>query len=206
MDQSGSTGGQGAPTGPTSGWSAPPPPPVQPGPKGFVYADVPNRFIAYIIDAIILFVIGLVVAIVLAAVGLHSSTVNLQTLSIDYNPIYSIAFAIVGLAISGGYFVYTWTKRRATIGMQVLGMQIGDAGTGATLTQDQAIKRWLALGAPFSFAQAFNPFPLLGILISLAALGWTIYLLYTTYQSPTKQGWHDIFAHTMVVKATNAVG
>jgi uncharacterized RDD family membrane protein YckC len=206
MDQSGSTGGQGAPTGPTSGWSAPPPPPAQPGPKGFVYADVPNRAIAYIIDAIIIGVVGLLIGIVLAAIGLHSSTLNLQTLSIDYNPIYSILFAIVGLAISGGYFVYTWTKRRATIGMQILGMQIGDAGSGATLTQDQAIKRWIALGAPFSVAQAFNPFPLLGILISLAALGWFIYLVYTTYQSPTKQGWHDIFAHTMVVKATNTVG
>jgi len=205
MDQSGSTGGQGAPTGPTSGWSAPPPPPVQPGPKGFVYADVPNRFIAYIIDAIILFVIGVVVAIVLGVVGLRATSDNLQTFG-AYNPIYSIIFAIVGLAISGGYFIYTWTKRRATVGMQVLGMQIGDAGSGATLTQDQAIKRWLALGAPFTLAQAFNPFPLLGLLIGLAALGWTIYLLYTTYQSPTKQGWHDIFAHTMVVKATNSVG
>jgi uncharacterized RDD family membrane protein YckC len=30
--------------------------------------------------------------------------------------------------------------------------------------------------------------------------------VYTTYSSPTKQGWHDIFAHTMVVKATNTVG
>ncbi len=206
MDQSGSTGGQGAPTGPTSGWSAPPPPPVQPGPKGFVYADVPNRAIAYIIDAIILFIVGFVVAIILAAVGLHASTVNLQTLTVDYNPIVGIVTAAIGLAISGGYFIYTWTKRRATIGMQALGMQIGDAGTGATLTQDQAIKRWIALGAPFSVAQAFNPFPLLGILIVLAALGWLIYLIYTTYSSPTKQGWHDIFAHTMVVKATNTVG
>ena len=206
MDQSGSTGGQGAPTGPTSGWSAPPPPPVQPGPKGFVYADVPNRAIAYIIDAIILAIVGFVVAIVLAAVGLHASSVNLQTLSVDYNPIVGIITAAIGLAISGGYFVYTWTKRRATVGMQALGMQIGDAGTGATLTQDQAIKRWIALGAPFSVAQAFNPFPLLGILIVLAALGWLIYLIYTTYSSPTKQGWHDIFAHTMVVKATNTVG
>ena len=45
MDQSGSTGGKGAPTEPPSGWSKPPsmPSPAQPGPKGFVYADVPNR-------------------------------------------------------------------------------------------------------------------------------------------------------------------
>ncbi len=206
MDQSGSTGGQGAPTGPTSGWSAPPPPPAQPGPKGFVYADVPNRAIAYIIDAIILGIVNLVLFAILSGVGLHISSLNLSTLSIDYNPIVALIYAVGGLVISGAYFWYTWTQRRATIGMQVLGMQIGDAGSGATLTQDQAIKRWIALGAPFGIAQAFNPLPLLGILISLAALGWFIYLVYTTYSSPTKQGWHDIFAHTMVVKATNTVG
>lgn len=205
MDQSGSTGGQGAPTGPASGWSAPPPPPVQPGPKGFVYADVPNRAIAYIIDVIIIGIVGLLVTIILAAIGLNATTGSTFLNTFSYNPIVSIIIAIISLAISGAYFVYTWTKRRATIGMQVLGMQIGDAGTGATLTQDQAIKRWIALGAPFTIAQAFNPFPLLGILISIAALAWFIYLVYTTYSSPTKQGWHDIFAHTMVVKATNTV-
>jgi uncharacterized RDD family membrane protein YckC len=199
MDQSGSTGGQGAPTEPPTGWSAPPPPPAQAGPKGFVYADVPNRAIAYIIDAIILGIIGIIVAIILGAIGLHSTV-------LDYNPVFSVVAAIIGLAISGVYFVYTWTKRRATVGMQVLGMQIGDAGNGTTLTQDQAIRRWLALGAPFTLAQAFNPFPLLGLLIALAALAWFIFLVYTTYSSPTKQGWHDIFAHTMVVKATNTVG
>jgi uncharacterized RDD family membrane protein YckC len=205
MDQSGSTGGQGAPTGPTSGWSAPPPPPAQPGPKGFVYADVPNRAIAYIIDAIILGIVNIVIFAILTGVGLHASSLNLSTLSIDYNPIVSIIYAVFGLAVSGGYFIYTWTKRRSTIGMQVLGMQVGDAGSGATLTQDQAIKRWIALGAPFGIVQAFNPLPLIGLVVGLAAFLWFCYLVYTTYQSPTKQGWHDIFAHTMVVKATNTV-
>ena len=204
MDQSGSTGGQGAPTGPTSGWSAPPPPPAQPGPKGFVYADVPNRAIAYIIDAIILGIVNFVAILVLSAVGFRVYTFDFVN-GAQYNYIASIILAAIGLAISGAYFIYTWTKRRATVGMQVLGMQVGDAGSGATLTQDQAIKRWIALGAPFGILQAFNPLPLIGLVVGLAALGWFIYLVYTTYQSPTKQGWHDIFAHTMVVKVTNTV-
>ena len=40
----------------------------------------------------------------------------------------------------------------------------------------------------------------------VAALAWVIFLLYTTWKSPTKQGWHDVFANTMVVKATKAAG
>jgi hypothetical protein len=41
--------------------------------------------------------------------------------------------------------------------------------------------------------------------VGLAGLVYIIFLLYTTAQSPTKQGYHDHFAHTMVVKATRAV-
>ena len=193
MDQSGSTGGQGAPTGPTSGWSAPPPPPVQPGPKGFVYADVPNRAIAYIIDAIILFLVTVVIFVIIAGI-----------LGLGF--VVSLVYLVISLAISGGYFIYTWTRMRATVGMKVLGMQIGDAGTGATLTQDQAIKRWLVLAGPAAIAQALSSIAVIGSLLGLAAFGWFIYLVYTTYQSPTKQGWHDVYAHTMVVKATNTVG
>src|SRR5664279_563540 len=103
MDQSGSTGGQGAPTGPTSGWSAPPPPPAQPGPKGFVYADVPNRAIAYIIDAIILGIVNLVVFAILGGVGLRIYTFDLVN-GFQYNYLFSIIYAVIGLAISGGYF------------------------------------------------------------------------------------------------------
>jgi uncharacterized RDD family membrane protein YckC len=205
MDQSGSTGGPGAPTEPPSGWSAPPRPPAQPGPKGFVYADVPNRAIAYIIDAIILGLINLVVFAILGGVGLHASTFDLVN-GYQYNYVVSLILAIIGLAISGAYFIYTWTKMRSTLGMKVLGMQIGDAGSGTTLTQDQALRRWLALGAPFGIVQALNPLPYIGIVIAIAALAWFVFLVYTTYSSPTKQGWHDIFAHTMVVKATNTVG
>jgi uncharacterized RDD family membrane protein YckC len=68
------------------------------------------------------------------------------------------------------------------------------------------VKRWLALGAPFGIAQALNPLPGLGILIGLAAFVWFIALLVTTAQSPTKQGLHDRYAGTVVVKAARAVG
>jgi hypothetical protein len=95
---------------------------------------------------------------------------------------------------------------RGTVGMKVLGMQIGNANDGKTLTQDQAIRRWIALGAPFGIAQACNPFPGIGILLGLVALGWFIYLLWTTYSSPTKQGFHDTFVNSMVVKATRVAG
>jgi uncharacterized RDD family membrane protein YckC len=183
--------------------SAPGPAPTS-GSTGLVYADVPNRAVAYIIDVIILAIIGIVVFAIIAAIGLSATSVTNSITSYSY--VGGIVFALAGLVISGGYFIYTWTSMRATVGMRVLGMQVGNADDGKTLTMDQAIRRWLALGAPFSIAQAFNPFPLIGLIIGLASFAWFIYLLYTTATSPTKQGFHDKFANTMVVKAARSVG
>lgn len=177
---------------PTTGWAPPPPPPPVAGTAGFVYADVPNRAIAYIIDAIIVGIVsGIVYSIIWGIVG--ANIVGL------------IVSAIVGAAISAGYFIYTWTSMRATVGMKVLNMQIGNAGDGKTLTQDQAIRRWLVIAAPSLVAQVFlSFFTPIGYLLALASFGWFIYLVYTTANSPTKQGYHDVFANTMVVKAARS--
>lgn len=167
---------------------------------GLIYADVPNRAIAYIIDAIVLFVINIIVSAILGAIGLIPATINAD-LTVSVNYVASLIYAAISLAISAAYFIYFWTTSRATIGMRALSLQIGKAPGGETITQDQAIRRWLALSAPFILAQVLQPLPLLGFILPIAALGWVIYLIYTTAQSPTKQGWHDVFAGTMVVKA-----
>jgi len=180
------------------------------GPAGLYYADVPNRTIAYIIDAIILGVVNLLVAWVLGLIGLNAFSVNTGATTINnlltYNPVVGLIQALIFAAISGAYFIYTWTEMRGSVGQRALGMQVGNASDGKTLTMDQAIKRWIALGAPFGIAQALNPLPGLGMLIGLAAFVWFIALLVTTAQSPTKQGLHDQYAGTVVVKAARAVG
>jgi uncharacterized RDD family membrane protein YckC len=205
MDQSEPTGDPGTPAPPPTGWAAPPPP-VQAGPAGFVYADVPNRAIAYIIDAILVGIVAGIIGAVLAGVGLSTGTFAPGTLNFEVNFVGLLVSAVIGAAISAAYFVYTWTSMRGTVGMKALGMQIGNAGDGKTLTMDQATRRWLVIAAPGILAQVFFVLPALGTLIGLVAFGWFIYLLWTTYSSPTKQGFHDKFANTMVVKAARAAG
>lgn len=209
MDQSGSTGSEApqpaapppqAPA-PTTQW-APPPPVVQAGPAGFVYADVPNRAIAYIIDAILVGIVAGIVGGLLAGFGLATGTFEPGTLNFRLNIAGVIVSAIVGAAISAAYFIYMWTNMRGTVGMKVLGMQIGNAVDGKTLTMDQAARRWLIIAAPGILAQVLFVIPAIGALLGLAAFLWFCFLLYTTWKSPTKQGYHDIFANTMVVKAT----
>lgn len=170
--------------------------------SGLVYADVPNRVIAFIIDAIVIAVIMVFVTIILGAIGLAAGMFG----STSGTFVGSIVYAVVSTLIGAAYFIYTWTSMRATVGMRALGMQIGNAADGATLTQDQAIRRYLALAAPGIVGSALSGLSVIGWLLSLASLAWVIYLLYTTSQSPTKQGFHDVFAQTMVVKAARNVG
>jgi len=186
-----------------------------PGPAGLYYADVPNRIIAQIIDAVLVGIVSLIIGVVLySIVGSPTTVTTVQDpnaflglrIETSTNWVATIVGAIVGLAISAGYYVYTWTAMRGTIGQKALGMQVGNAADGATLTMEQAVRRWLALGGVLSLAQTLNPLPGVGILLGLAGLVWVIALLVTTAQSPTKQGLHDQFAKTVVVKAARAVG
>jgi uncharacterized RDD family membrane protein YckC len=170
-----------------------------------VYADVPNRAIAYILDAILIAIINVIVFAVLAGVGLSIVSGNLAN-GFEYNYVAGLILGIVGLLISASYFIYTWTAMRGTLGMKVLGMQVGNAVDGKTLTLNQGIRRWLAIAAPSVIAQALQPLPALGWLLGIAAFAWFIFLLYTTWKSPTKQGYHDHFANSMVVKATRTAG
>jgi uncharacterized RDD family membrane protein YckC len=181
------------------GWT-PPPPAGTPGIPGFVYADVPNRFIALIIDAIVMFLILIVIGIVLAIVN-----INVGVMSSGTNLVSGVVYAIISLLVTGGYFIYTWTSMRASVGMRFLGMQVGNAFDGKTLTMDQAIRRFIALWGPSTLSGALSSVSGIGQLISLAVFLYLVYLLYTTAKSPTKQGFHDIFANTVVVKAARTV-
>jgi uncharacterized RDD family membrane protein YckC len=178
------------------------------GPAGFYYADVPNRAIAYIIDVIIIAIVGVIIGAILYAIVGPATTLSISSSGIgsSVNIVPLLIVTVIGLAVNAGYFIYTWVYMRGTIGMKALGMQIGNETDGATITINQAITRWILLGAPFGLAQLLNPWPGLGIIISLLSFVWLIALLVTTAQSPTKQGLHDRYAKTMVVKAARAVG
>ncbi|MDQ2935250.1 MAG: RDD family protein, partial [Chloroflexota bacterium] len=189
------------------------PPPAQPvaGASGFVYADVPNRAIAYIIDAIILFVINIIIGLV---IGSFLPTTSINPNPTGFNDLVTVNYvgvlvsAVVSTLISGAYFIYTWTAMRGSVGQKLLGMQVGNFPDGATLKQDQAIRRWIFLGAPLGLLSALTAAvgPALGAVIGLLGLAYFIYLLVTTAQSPTKQGFHDKQANTVVVKAARSVG
>jgi uncharacterized RDD family membrane protein YckC len=163
---------------------------VEAGPApGIAYADLVTRIIALVIDALILGAAYLVVAIVLGFFGW----------------IGSLLAALVFAGVNAGYFVYTWTKQRASYGQKFQKLECVNAADGATLTQDQAIRRWAFLFGPSALVTIvtnlpFYPIIMLGSLLGLLSFLYAVYLLYSASQSPKRQGFHDIQAGTVVVK------
>jgi uncharacterized RDD family membrane protein YckC len=167
------------------------------GAGGLVYADVPSRIFAYIVDAIIL---GVAFAILYSIFG----ALFIGSLIGGFTFMWFVWFVILLLIYAAGsaiYFIYTWTTMRGSPGQRVLGLETLNAADGATITQPQAIRRWLFLFGPMVLGQAASlMFGGLGFLLSVALLAYVLYLLYTAANSPTRQGFHDVQASTVVVK------
>jgi uncharacterized RDD family membrane protein YckC len=172
------------------------------GPAGFYLADVPDRIVAYVIDLIILAFLGLLVAEVVG--GLLGGVVDSDPVSPGQgvNIAALLLVTVADLALSAVYFAYLWRARRSTLGMSLLGLRIGDERDGRSIAANQAVTRWLVLGVPTVLATyaLFVSDPL-GAILSLVGLVWLAALLYSAAQSPTKQGVHDRYAHTIVVRS-----
>lgn len=171
-----------------------------PGPGGVALASTPNRFVAALIDFIILGIVGFIINTISTSIlgdnflgFLGFATVKVPSL------LSSLLTVVVMLAISGAYFIYQWTKMGgSTVGMRVMKLSVRDSTSGGPITQQQAINRWLLFGAPFAIDYFYGWG--IGFIIAIAVLVWYIYLAYTIAQSPTRQGFHDTFSKTVVAK------
>ncbi|MFN8619499.1 MAG: RDD family protein [Chloroflexota bacterium] len=175
-----------------------------PGPAGWYYADVPNRIIAFLVDSIVLSVIDLIVVgflgLIFGGIDVVNGTTNGQTHDLNLLP-WLLALALNGL-INVGYFVLLWSRRRATIGMQVLGLQIGDEADGRNIRPDQGLIRAVVIGIPLVLLRSsVYAWVGLGVLMPVVGAIWLLALMVSIAQSPTKQGYHDKVAHTIMVKA-----
>ncbi len=141
-----------------------------------------RRTFAFLIDSII--VIGFTVIIILSALHDAGTKTNFLYFSLSNHKLTSIP---VNFPVKGSfnfdvpiliYFFLFWTLRSATIGQTALGMKI--------IRED---------GRPLDFRVALMR--LIGFIISFIPVG--IGLFWIGFNSK-KQGWHDLFARTYVIK------
>ena len=179
---------------PVVAWAAPAPPRRErevPGAAGFVFASTSRRFVALVLDNILLAIVSSVIA------GIAAVALGIETRGTDSTTL-SAVFGIVYVTVSFLYFVLIWTsKRPATPGMRAMKVQIGTAFEGRPLEFGPAIARWVLLGYPLSLA---NAVPAIFGIASLAGFMWYVALLISTIASDTKQGIHDRVAGTAVVQ------
>jgi uncharacterized RDD family membrane protein YckC len=185
------------PGGPPPGGYAPAPgygPPAATGGVGQP-ADLLMRFLARLIDFIIIGVVAAIISQILlvSIFGLTSGGGFGMSLGGAYA--YSALSGVIDAVLYLGYFAGLESRNGQTLGKMLLKLQT-QGPDGGTPSMEQAIKRnfWVALSL-----LAVIPFG--GVLGGLAELVIVIVIAVTIGNSPTKQGWHDgIAGGTKVIK------
>ncbi len=95
-------------------------------------AGAGTRLVSYIIDAIILWIIGAIVGLIFMALGVG----------------YVAASIIVGILISLGYFTYFFGTTGQTPGKQVMKIKV-IAVDGSPLTYNKGFMRWIGYYASY---------------------------------------------------------
>ena len=189
------------PPPPPGGYSPPPPPPPggyqppapmqpagYPAPQGYGYAPQVTyagfwiRFVAYVIDAIIIIVPVIILAVIIGiatgvAIGVTGNTTSNNTGTAAMGGM-QILLQLITFVITIGYFVYFWGQG-STIGMRLFHLRVADATTGAPIGYGRAALRYV------------------GFVIS--SIPCDIGLIWAAFDS-RKQGWHDKIANTVVLQ------
>jgi len=177
------------------GGTTPTPPPSQPAPQMPAPgvgspADLGTRFLARLIDHVLLGIVTAIIIVPLLIGAMFTGAVgNNFGFGFGFSA-GSLVAAIVTAAITIGYFALMEANMGQTVGKMVLGLRT-EGPDGNKPTMEQALKRnaWYALAI----------IPFLG---GLAQLAIAIYIAVTINNSATRTGWHDVFAGgTRVVKA-----
>ena len=184
----------------------PPPAPAPPREPGYGYggpassvgqpADLLMRFLARLIDFILLGIVNAIIIAIIVAGAFGLSGGN----TFGFGPGTSFAAgaltAVITSALYLGYFTLMESRNGRTIGKMLLKLQT-QGPDGSTPTTEQALKRnfWVALGI-------LGVIPVIGGLVgSLAQLVIVILIAVTINNSPIREGWHDKLAGgTRVVK------
>jgi uncharacterized RDD family membrane protein YckC len=170
--------------------------------RRWVYADVPNRVIGYLIDAILLTLLTFAGSILISlAFG------PVVTIEVSGNPQVTVdtglamANAILATALSAFYFTLTWHRFHGSPGLRSLRMRMW-AESGGRVSVSQGAIRWLFIGLPLGAlgiaSIVLGTWAYLALMVAVAL--WFLFLLVTTARDPRKQGLHDRVAHTVVTK------
>ncbi len=155
--------------------------PEQQGTNDLVAAELLPRFLARLIDGLILWMVFVVVIVPIVVVAVFSGSAGVGSAFGSFSTGGFIA-GVIWAAVTIGYFAMMESSRGQTVGKMMMKLKTqGPDGENPSL--EMAVKRniWYALSIV----------PVLGGFAQLAAI---IYIAVTISQSVTNTGWHDTFA------------
>lgn len=151
-------------------------PQPRPGPApGVEWAGFGSRFVAYLIDGLLISLF--LIAVILVVGGLLPR----RPVSGDLSPVEVAVtlISVVALFLPIGYFPFFWARNGQTPGMRLFGLRLvrdvdgGRVGTGAAIIR----------------------------LIGLWVSGVVLYLGFVwIFIDRRRRGWHDLFAGTVMIK------
>jgi uncharacterized RDD family membrane protein YckC len=170
----------------------PQPPPPAPGPAGGQpVPGVPrpgellDRFLARLIDGILLGIVFGVCQAIFVGIFVTGST------SVGEYVLAWLFISVITVAVSIGYFAFLEANNGATLGKQMLKLKVvGPDGT-SNPTMEQAVRRNAFYAIPLAYIVPIVGW-IFGPLVMLAAV---IMIAVTINNDPVnRQGWHDRFA------------
>lgn len=144
-------------------------------------ADLGTRFLARLIDGILITIVISVILVPLIIGAIFAGASGFNPFGTGFTGS-GIVTSVLSAAIWVGYFAFMESRNGQTVGKMVMGLKtVGPDGGNPTM--EQALKRngWLALAIV----------PIIG---GLAQLALAIYIAVTINSSATNTGWHDEFA------------
>jgi uncharacterized RDD family membrane protein YckC len=154
------------------------------------YGGLVIRFVAYLIDSLIIgFPMGILL-IVLIIGGVLGSSVNPSELpapppggtaigAIRLSLIAIVWFYLLGVVVAFGYYSYFWGTSGSTLAMRLFKLRVVDANSGQSIGVGRAAMRYVGF--------------------VIAALPCWIGLIWAAFDSRA-QGWHDKIASTVVLR------
>ena len=179
------------PPGQPGGYQAAPPPPPPPV-AGRRPGELLDRFLARLIDSILLFVVNLVilVPILIGALGIDGAT----GYGMGGSYAASALSAVLSTLIYLGYFGFMESSRGQTVGKMLMKLHV-EGPSGGKPTLEEAVKRNIWMGLPI-----LGLVPFLGLVAGLLQLVAVIMIAVQINSDPEKRPWTDKFADTRVIK------
>lgn len=166
-------------------------------------ASFRRRLLAFLLDAIALFVMGF--ALLALTTAFLGPTVVLD-LDLAASPVSEvrgwrvILNAALLAALSGAYFVVAWARFGCTPGQRLLRLVVTMTSShDARLSTGRATLRWALLGTPLGLLAALTvnaPLPFL--VVCVLSFGWFAVLILSTLLSRSGRGVHDRLSGTTV--------